>query len=291
MMEVLTHALLHAFEDTIKLIPFLFVTYMVMEWLERKTQDKQTAMLSKVGRLGPLFGALSGILPQCGFSAAAASLYAGGVISIGTLVAVFFSTSDEMLPLLISNHVPADKIAWILGIKVLTALVSGFMLDGILRYTKYRHKTEKRIHDLCEAEHCGCEEEEGSILHSALVHTIHIVLFVFAITFALTLAVEWIGEETLMTLLSSHPAVSIFLSALVGLVPNCASSIMITQLYLDGMLGFGAMMAGLLVGAGVGLIVLYRTNAHLKENLKITGILYAGGVFWGVVFTMAGIVI
>lgn len=290
-MEILTHALIHAFEDTVKLIPFLFVTYLVMEWLERKTQEKQTALLTKVGRLGPLFGSLSGILPQCGFSAAAASLYAGGVISIGTLVAVFFSTSDEMLPLLISSKVPFESIGFILLIKVLTALISGFALDGLLRLTKYRYKTEKRIHDLCEAEHCGCEEEEGSILHSALVHTLHIVLFVFVITLALTLAVEWIGEETLMTLLSSHPAVSIFLSALVGLIPNCASSIMITQLYLDGMLGFGAMMAGLLVGAGVGLLVLYRTNNHFAENLKITGILYAGGVLWGILFELLQIVV
>lgn len=291
MMEVLTHALMHAFEDTIKLVPFLFVTYLLMEWLERKTQEKQTVLLTKVGRLGPLFGSLSGILPQCGFSAAAASLYAGGVISIGTLVSVFYSTSDEMLPLLISTGVPVERIVKIVGIKVLTALVSGFVLDGILRFTKYRYKTEKRIHDLCEAEHCGCEEEEGSIVHSAIIHTIHIILFVFAITFVLTLVVEGIGEDTLMTILSSHPAISIFLSGLVGLIPNCASSIMITQLYLDGMLGFGAMMAGLLVSAGVGLLVLYRTNAHPSENLKITGILYAGGVLWGILFEILHVVI
>lgn len=290
-MEVLTHALMHAFEDTIKLVPFLFVTYVLMEWLERKTQDKQTVLLAKVGRFGPLFGAVSGILPQCGFSAAAASLYAGGVISIGTLFAVFYSTSDEMLPILISSGVAVERIGMILLVKVLTALISGFALDGLLRFTKYRYKTEKRIHDLCEAEHCGCEEEEGSILHSALVHTIHIILFVFAITFVLTLVVEWGGEETLMTLLSFHPAAAIFLSALIGLLPNCASSIMITQLYLDGMLAFGAMMAGLLVSAGVGLLVLYRTNAHSSENLKITGLLYAGGVLWGLIFELLHIVI
>lgn len=290
-MEVLTHALMHAFEDTIKLVPFLFVTYVLMEWLERKTQDKQTVLLTKVGRFGPLFGAVSGILPQCGFSASAASLYAGGVISIGTLFSVFYSTSDEMLPILISSGVAVERIGMILLVKVLTALISGFALDGLLRFTKYRYKTEKRIHDLCEAEHCGCEEEEGSILHSALVHTIHIFLFVFAITFVLTLAMEWIGENTLMALLSSHPAIAIFLSALIGLLPNCASSIMITQLYLDGMLAFGAMMAGLLVSAGVGLLVLYRTNAHPSENIKITGLLYAGGVLWGILFELLHIAI
>lgn len=282
---MLMDALLDAVIDTVKLVPFLFFTYLLMEWLERKTQEKQTALLGKVGRTGPIIGALTGIIPQCGFSAAAASLYAGGVISIGTLLAVFLSTSDEMLPLLISSGSSFTKIASIVGIKVVIGLVTGLLIDGILRHTKYRHKTEKRIHDLCEQEHCGCEEEEGSILHSALIHTLHITLFVFVITFVLALLVEGIGRDALTSILSQQSVLTVFISAAVGLVPNCAASVAITQLYLDGILGFGPMMAGLLVSAGVGLLVLFRTNNHMKENFKITGMLYICGVLWGILLS------
>lgn len=286
MMEMLMHAAGHAFEDTVKLIPFLFATYLVMEWLERKTQEKQAEMLAKVGRLGPVFGAAAGAVPQCGFSAAAASLYAGGVLSIGTLLAVFLSTSDEMLPLLISSRTDAGTILALVAGKALMGLLTGLAADGILRLTKYRYKTEKRIHDLCEAEHCGCEGEESGILHAALIHTLHIILFVFFITFVLTLAVEGIGHDVLVDMLSRQSVLSVFVSALIGLIPNCAASVTITQLYLDGMLGVGPMMAGLLVSAGVGLLVLFRTNAHLKENLKITAMLYGCGVFWGLLIQL-----
>lgn len=288
MMELLLHAAEHAFEDTIRLIPFLFVTYLVMEWLERKTQEKQTRMLAKVGRLGPIFGAAAGAVPQCGFSAAASSLYAGGILSIGTLLAVFLSTSDEMLPLLISSGTKISSIVMIVVCKALIGLVSGLAVDSILRFTKYRYKTEKRIHDLCEAEHCGCEDEESGILHAAFIHTLHIVLFVFVITFVLTAAVEGIGHDVLVNALSTRSVLSVFVSALIGLIPNCAASVTITQLYLDGMLGFGPMMAGLLVSAGVGLLVLFRTNAHLRENLRITALLYVIAVFWGLVLQFSG---
>ena len=282
---MIVDALMDALIDTAKLIPFLFLTYLLMEWLERKTQEKQTEMLAKVGRSGPLFGALTGIIPQCGFSAAAASLYAGGVISIGTLLAVFLSTSDEMLPLLISSGSSMSKIMTIMGIKIVIGLVTGLAIDGILRHTRYKHKTEKRIHDLCEQEHCGCEEEEGSILHSAFVHTLHIILFVFLISFGLALLVEGIGRDALTTLLSQRSLLTVFISAAVGLIPNCAASVAITQLYLDGILAFGPMMAGLLVSAGVGLLVLFRTNKHMRENLKIALMLYVCGVVWGIILS------
>lgn len=289
--ELLWDCFLDAAIDTLKLIPFLFVTYLLMEALERRTEEKSQDLIRRenVGHLGPVFGAIVGVVPQCGFSAAAASLYSGGLISLGTLLAVFLSTSDEMLPLFISAQVPLAKMAKILAAKAAIGLLTGLVIDFILHQLARRRKNaqeEKHIHDLCEQEHCGCEEEEGSILKSALVHTLHITLFVFLITLALTLLVEGFGEDAIRDLLSSHAAAGVFLSAAVGLIPNCASSIMITQLYLDGLIRVGQMMAGLLVSSGVGLLVLFRTNSHhVKENLKITALLYVLGVLWGLLLT------
>lgn len=289
--ELLWDCFLDAAIDTLKLIPFLFVTYLLMEALERRTEEKSQDLIRRenVGHLGPVFGAIVGVVPQCGFSAAAASLYSGGLISLGTLLAVFLSTSDEMLPLFISAQVPLAEMAKILAAKAAIGLLTGLVIDFVLHQIARRRKNtqeEKHIHDLCEQEHCGCEEEEGSILKSALVHTLHITLFVFLITLALTLLVEGFGEDAIRDLLSSHAAAGVFLSAAVGLIPNCASSIMITQLYLDGLIRVGQMMAGLLVSSGVGLLVLFRTNSHhVKENLKITALLYVLGVLWGLLLT------
>jgi hypothetical protein len=289
-MEMILDALLDAAIDTVKLIPFLFITYLIMEALERKTSGHTTSLMSRVGRFGPIVGALVGIVPQCGFSAAASSLYAGGLISIGSLLSVFLSTSDEMLPIFISEQVAAPTILRILISKAVLGMLSGLLVDFLLRFTKYRSKTEKHVRDLCEEEHCGYEEEEGSVLHSALVHTLHIVLFVFLITVALTIAVESLGEERVAGFLTGKPVIGTFLAALFGLIPNCASSVLITQLYLDGMLGAGQMMAGLLVGAGVGLLVLFRTNdRHPKENVKVALLLYCIGVFWGLLIELLGI--
>lgn len=290
MMTMIGDALLDAAIDTVKLIPFLFVTYLVMEALERKTSDKATGLIANVGRFGPIAGALVGIVPQCGFSAAAASLYSGGLISVGTLLAVFLSTSDEMLPIFISEQVALPTILKVLLSKAVLGMVSGLAIDFLLRFTKYRSKTEKHVRDLCDEEHCGYEEEEGSVLHSAIVHTLHIVLFVFLITVALTIAVEGLGEERVAGFLTGSPIGGTFLAALFGLIPNCASSVLITQLYLEGMLGAGQMMAGLLVGAGVGLLVLFRTNdRHPKENVKVMALLYCAGVFWGLLIELLGI--
>ena len=289
MIELLRDSLADAFGDTARLIPFLFLTYLVMEVLERRTEEQTTEMLGRAGRLGPLFGAAAGVLPQCGFSAAAASLYAGGVISIGTLLAVFLSTSDEMLPIFLSEAVPLPTIFRILGTKILLGAVTGLGLDAVLRMTRYRYKTERRIHDLCEQDHCGCEEAEGSVLRSALVHTLKIGAFLLGISFLITLVAENIGEETVSGLLAGRPLAGILLSGIIGLIPNCASSILITRLYLDRIIGPGQMMAGLLVSAGVGLLVLFRANRHLRENLKIAAVLYCAGVGWGLIIQVLGI--
>ncbi|MDD6254974.1 MAG: putative manganese transporter [Eubacteriales bacterium] len=290
MPEMIFAALKDAAVDTVKLIPFLFVTYLLMEALERKTSDHSVNLISNVGRFGPVAGAVVGIVPQCGFSAAAASLYSGGLVSIGTLIAVFLSTSDEMLPIFISEQVALPTILRILLAKAAIGIVSGVGIDFLLRFTRYRYKTEKHVRDLCEEEHCGYEEEDSSILRSAFIHTLHIVLFVFIITVVLTIVIEGFGEARVAGILTGRPVIGTLLAALFGLIPNCASSVLITQLYLDGILGAGQMMAGLLVGAGVGLLVLFRTNdRHMRENLKVTALLYCAGVFWGLLIELSGI--
>lgn len=295
---MILHVLEHSFEDTLRIVPFLFLTYLVMEYLEHKTQEKSKQIMKKSGKLGPLLGSITGIVPQCGFSAAAASLYSGGVITVGTLLAIFLSTSDEMLPIFISEAVPAGVIFKILGMKVVLAAASGFIIDILWRFggKKRRehhhiHKEhhEKDIHDLCEHEHCGCEE--GSILKSAMLHTIQITIFIFLVTAAITFAVELVGEAKIGAMISRQPIVGVFLAAFVGMIPNCAASVVITQLYLAGVLGAGQMIAGLLTGTGVGILVLFRTNPGIRENLGILGILYGTGVFWGIAIEALKIVL
>ncbi|MDD3278349.1 MAG: putative manganese transporter [Lachnospiraceae bacterium] len=285
--------------DTVKLLPFLFLTYLAMEYLEHKTGEKSKHMLKGAGKLGPVAGGLIGAFPQCGFSAAASSLYSGGVITMGTLLAVFLSTSDEMLPIFISEAVPVSMILKILGIKVVLGIVTGLLIDLGLKFVlgkqqeieeKHHHHKEhheKDIHDLCEHEHCHCEE--GSILKSALLHTVQITLFIFLISFVIGFAVELVGQEQIAAVLANRPIVGVFLAGIVGLIPNCAASVVITQLYLAGVLGLGQMMAGLLVGAGVGILVLCRTNKNAKENLSIIALLYGTGVIWGILIELTGI--
>lgn len=289
MIDLISDCLIDAAKDTIKLLPFLFVTYLIMEALERHTEEKSEELIQQKnsGILGPILGALSGIVPMCGFSAAASSLYSGGLISVGTLIAVFLSTSDEMLPLLISSHVNATSIFSILVSKAVIAMITGFALDFLLKKFLHRNVETKHIHDLCEEEHCGCEEEEGGIFRSALIHTLHITVFVFLITFVLNLIMEGIGDETLKTFLAGKPVSGIFLCAAIGLIPNCASSILITTLYLEELITAAQMMSGLLVTTGLGLMILFRTNTrHMRENIKITILLYCCSVFWGLLLTL-----
>lgn len=289
MNEILLESLLDTIKDTATLVPFLFITYLVMEWLERKTEDQSVAMLSRIGKLGPAFGAGVGIIPQCGFSAAAASLYSGGVISVGTVLAVFLSTSDEMVPIFISAAVSPSAIGKILLTKFIVALITGLMADFMIRVIHYTFRTHKHIHDLCEQDECGCEDEEGGILHSALVHTVKITVFIFIISLVISLLVGFIGENAIASFLTGIPVLGVFLSGLIGLIPNCAASVIITQLYLQGMLTPGQLMAGLLVSAGVGILVLIRTNRHQAENLRVIAALYASGVCWGLLIDVLGI--
>ena len=288
-MEMVLDALLDAVIDTLKLVPFLLGTYIIMEYLERRTAERQISLMEKAGWFAPVVGAAAGAVPQCGFSASAASLYSGGVVSLGTMLAVFLSTSDAMLPILLSEHAPVAGILRILAAKAVIGMATGLLVDAVLRGLKGRSGNGKDIHDLCEREHCGCEEdEEEGIIRPALTHTAHILLFVFLISFVITLIVEGLGEEAIGSFLTARPGLGILLSGLIGLIPNCAASICITKLYLEGILGMGQMMTGLLVGAGVGLLVLFRTNRPMKENVRIAGLLYICGVLWGLLIELSG---
>lgn len=282
-------SLLDTIKDTVTLIPFLFLTYLVMEWLERKTEDQSVALLSRIGNSGPVIGSAVGIIPQCGFSAAAASLYSGGVISTGTLLAVFLSTSDEMVPIFISSAVSPGTIGRLLIAKFIIALITGVTADMTIRLINYTFRTHKHIHDLCEQDACGCEDEEGGIVRSAVIHTAKITAFIFCISLVISLLVESIGKDALASFMTGIPVLGVFLSGLIGLIPNCAASVIITQLYLEGLLTAGQMMAGLLVGAGVGVIVLIRTNRHQAENLRVISVLYLAGAAWGLLIDLLGI--
>lgn len=287
MIHILEHTLLHTIEDSVKLLPFLFLTYLLMELLEHTTGGKVQNKIKNAGKVGPLWGGLLGIMPQCGFSAAASSLYAGRVITMGTLLAVFLSTSDEMLPIFISAAVAPATIFKILAAKVCIAIISGFVAE--LVYVNVFKKKEKDmdIHVVCEEEHCSCED---GVLKSALKHTLKIFVYILLITFILTFVIELIGEDQLAVVFQNIPVVGEMIAALVGLIPNCTSSVVITELYLSGIIGAGAMMSGLLVNAGVGLLVLFRLNRNWKQNAGIMAALYGFGVFWGVIIELLGIV-
>ncbi|MBR4982044.1 MAG: arsenic efflux protein [Lachnospiraceae bacterium] len=283
MTHILIHSLEHAFSDSLKILPFLFITYIFMEFLEKKAGEKTNLWLEKAGKAGPVVGGALGVIPQCGMSAVASNLYAGRIISVGTLLAIFLSTSDEMLPIMISKSVEPAVIAKILVVKVVIAISVGILVDFIYHILKKKEQVEIKIHDFCEHEHCHCED---GILKSAVRHTLQIFIFVLLITVVLNIGIEIIGEEQLADFILNKPILGPVLAGVIGLIPNCASSVVITQMFLDGLMSFGTMMAGLLVGAGVGILVLLRVNENKAENFKIMGILYLTGVLCGILFNV-----
>ncbi len=368
MLEHLWHVLEHTLEHSISIVPFLFLTYLVMEYIEHKAGDRVQHTIEKAGPFGPVIGAVAGAVPQCGFSTAASNFYAGRVITLGTLMAIYLSTSDEMLPILISNQVEVSVIVKLLAIKVVIGMAAGLAIDAVLRVRRKKQPEATRgavveharhdvhehdhnhehgnghdhhhehgdhshehgnghdhhhehgdhnhehghghdhhhehgdhnhehghghdhhhehahthIHELCEQENCHCE---NGVFYSAVIHTVHIFLYILAITFLLNLIIEGIGQDRLSELLLNRPVAGPLIAGVVGLIPNCASSVVITQLFLSKALGLGSMMAGLLVNAGVGVLVLFRVNRHRTENLKIVGLLYAIGVVAGIVLDL-----
>lgn len=366
-MDLLIDILLDAGKDTLSLVPFLLVTYLALETLEHVAGDRVNGAIKRAGAAGPVVGSLLGIVPQCGFSAMAATLYAGRVVTLGTLVAVFLSTSDEMLPLLLAEQVPVQTMAMLLASKALIALVTGFIVDAAIRGLRSNaraHAAIRRtvlgtaanpahvncahddhtggdiidevaeagvsadhIHELCERDHCGCDDDEDeherdhghshdhshtgehehhhghghdhghshegapvlSIIRSAISHTVQVSVFIFLVTLVLVAVLETFGESAIEQFLRGNETLAVLGSALVGLIPNCSASVVITQLYLEGALQLAPMLAGTLISAGVGYLVLFRTNRSARENAVFLIVMYVIGAGWGLILSAFGL--
>ncbi len=267
--------LLDTLTDTLKLVPFLFVAFLIIEFVEHKLTDKNKTTISKAGRFGPLWGSLLGAIPQCGFSVMATNLYAIRIISLGTLISIFLATSDEMLPILLSHGIRVSLIVEILAIKVVIGMICGFIIDLVLKCKKQEIKYE-----ICNDDHCDCEH---GIFKSSLKHTLIIILFIGLISLILNIIMHTVGINYLSKLLLKNSIFGSTITALIGLIPSCAASVVQTELYLKGAISFGAMIGGLLTGSGVSILVLFKVNKDIKENIKIIGILYLVGVLSGVI--------
>lgn len=360
-MDLLIDILLDAGKDTLSLVPFLLVTYLALETLEHVAGDRVNGAIKRAGAAGPVVGSLLGMVPQCGFSAMAATLFAGRVVTLGTLVAVFLSTSDEMVPLLLAERVPVQTMAMLLASKALIALVTGFIVDAAIRGLRRNaraHAAIRRtvlgtaanpahvncahddhtggdiidevaeagvsadhIHELCERDHCGCDEDEDdhghdhshdhghadkhehhhdrghshegapilSIIRSAISHTVQVSVFIFLVTLILVAVLETFGESAIEQFLRGNETLAVLGSALVGLIPNCSASVVITQLYLEGALQLAPMLTGTLISAGVGYLVLFRTNRSARENAVFLVMMYVIGAGWGLILSAVGL--
>ena len=304
-MELVLDVLFDAVKDTLVLVPFLFVTYLVMEAIEHRAAERVEAAVAHAGAAGPVVGAVLGALPQCGFSAMAATLFSGGVVTAGTLVAVVLSTSDEMIPVFVAHQESPVLMLAIMGAKLVCGLVVGLLVDLVLRALGMP-RTKQHIHDLCVREGCDCDAEDDhdheghdhdhahgwlGIARCAVIHTVQVTAFIFLVTFACGLVIESVGQDAIGAFLSGSPVIAVLLAGLIGLIPNCGASVAITELFLQGTLGLGATMAGLLASGGVGLLVLWRTNANHKQNLAITGFVYIVAVVIGLLVQALGIII
>lgn len=267
--------------DCLKILPFLFIAFLIIEFFEHKLSHKTEDTIKKAGKFGPLFGSLLGALPQCGFSVLATNLYITRIISLGTLIAIYLSTSDEMLPILIAEKAPIDSILFLVVLKILIGMICGFIIDLIIR------KEEPKEHfEICEHDHCDCEH---GIVMSAIKHTLKILIFIFVITFILNAAFHYIGEDNIKHIFDKTNFFTPFIAALIGLIPNCGSSIILTELYIANILPLSSALAGLLANSGVALLVLFKSNKNIKENLKIVGILYSISVIAGLLLKIFGV--
>ncbi len=273
MVEIILDTLL----DALKILPFLYVTFLIMEYVEHKFSKKSKNKIARAGRFGPLVGSLLGAVPQCGFSVMATNLYATRIITLGTLMAVFLSTSDEMLPILISHGTSFPLIFEILIIKIIIGIVAGFVIDFLLR--KKSENKDYEIRDFCLEHHCDCDH---SIIKSSVKHTLNIILFIIVVTFILNLGISYLGEKNISKIFLKDSFLSPFISSLVGLIPNCGASVILTELYLKKVISFASCISGLLTGSGVALLVLFKANKNVKENTKIILMLYLIGAMSGV---------
>ena len=261
--------------DTLKLLPYLLITFMILEYLEHKLSKKNEKILKKNKKYGPIIGGLLGALPQCGFSTMAASLFSSKVITLGTLISVFLATSDEMLPIMLSEKISLLEILKIIGFKVVVALIVGVIIDTLFQTKQPRED----IHHLCEKDHCDCDHD--GILISSIKHTIKIALFILIANVGINILIHIIGEESLQKLLLNNNVITYFIASLIGLIPNCASSVIMTELYISSFISLGTLLSGLLTGSGLGILILLKSNDNPKENIKIISIIYIVGVIVG----------
>ena len=280
-MHELIHSIEHSFLDSIKLLPFLFIAFLIIELIEHKLSNKSKKVISKSGKYGPILGSLLGLIPQCGFSVIATNLYITRIVSLGTLISIYLSTSDEMIPILLSENAPLSQILLILGIKFIIGLIAGFAIDFFYRNSK----KEKDTYEICEHEHCGCNHKEN-LLKSSAIHTIKTLVFLFIATIMVNVILEYGGEKLLSKLFMKDSLLAPLITSLIGFIPNCASSIIITELYLSGALSLGATISGLLTGSGVAILVLFKGNKNIKENLKIIGLTYTIAVISGIIIQL-----
>ena len=274
MKEILLDTIL----DAIKLLPFLFITFLFMEYLEHKMTNKSKKIIEKSGKFGPIIGGILGAFPQCGFSVIATNLFSARIITLGTLVSIYLSTSDEMIPILISENVPVTFILKVLLVKVIIGMLVGLIID--LFYTKSK---KINISQLCDISACDCH---NSLIKSTLKHTFNIFIFIFIVSLLLNIGMHAFGEDALSKIFLRDNMFSSFVTSLIGLIPNCGSSVIITKLYLNNMISLGGMIGALLTGAGVSYIVLFKANKNLKENIKIVLILYFVGSLFGLIFNL-----
>lgn len=277
MLDIITDTLL----DSLKLMPFLFIAFLIMEYLEHKLDEKTKKSIEKSGKYGPIIGSIVGSFPQCGFAAAATNLYAARVITIGTLVAVYLSTSDEMLPIMLSENIDIKNVLIIILIKIVIGMLVGIIIDLIIR----KQDKHEHVHEFCDDEHCDCEH---GIFKSSLKHTINITLFILLINFVLNIIMTYFGQDLISQIFMKDSIFSPLLTSLIGLIPNCAASVIITELYINSAINFGSLIAGLLTGSGIGLLLLFKVNKDYKENIKILIIIYSVGVISGIIINLLG---
>ncbi|MCX4365005.1 MAG: arsenic efflux protein [Bacilli bacterium] len=260
--------------DSLKMLPFLFVAFLLIELIEHKFSDKTKKVISSSGKFGPLLGGVLGAIPQCGFSVLATNLYITRIVSLGTLIAIYLSTSDEMLPILISHNVAISEIIKIISIKVIIGMIMGFIIDLVY------HNNKKSDFHICEESDCDCEE---SIIKSSIIHTLKTISFIALITFILNAVFNYFNEDVIKNMVSQNKILTPFIASLIGLIPNCGSSVMITELYLNNVITLGSGIAGLLTGSGVALLVLFKSNKNIKENIIILSLIYFIGVISGII--------
>ncbi len=288
MLDIVLHVFEHTITDSFKMLPFLFLAYLLIEYIEYKKSHTIENTLSQTGKFGFVVGSLLGCVPQCGFSVAAANFYAGRVITMGTLVSVFVSTSDEALPVLLSSPQSAGIILKLISVKIIVALIAGFITDLVA--TRFFKKNDASLAEQINEDICiDCDCEKRGILFGAFRHTISIYIFILIISFLLNTAVELIGHERLSALLLNDSVFQPVIAAIIGLIPNCVSSVVITRLLISGAISFGSAVSGLCAGAGVGILVLFKANKRKRENIRIVLIVALTGIVAGLILQVLGV--